>query len=89
MHKEQAKEYVALLERLKVKNHSLYELYERQMEGLLDEIRFHLKRLRGWVFMADAYVKIYKRNRDGSLTANIVRKSKKKGEAVKVIPIKL
>ena len=32
-------------------------------------------------------VKIYRRKRDGSLTANIVKKSRKKGKAIKVAKV--
>ena len=34
--------------------------------------------------MTEYYVKIYKRKRDGTLTANLVKHSKKKGRAMKV-----
>jgi len=34
--------------------------------------------------MVKYYVKIYKRERDGTLTANLVRHSRKKGKAIKV-----
>ena len=34
--------------------------------------------------MAQYYVKIYKRKRDGTLTANLVKHSQKKGKAIKI-----
>ena len=34
------------------------------------------------------YVKVYKRKRDGSLTANVVEHSYKRGKAVKIVRIK-
>jgi len=37
--------------------------------------------------MARMYVKIYKRKRDGTYTANVVGRSNKKGKAVKVAAI--
>jgi len=39
--------------------------------------------------MVVRYVKIYKRKRDDSLTANVVKTPRKKGKAYKVIKINL
>lgn len=39
--------------------------------------------------MSIRYVKIYKRKRDGSLTANVVKKPRKKGKAYKVVKVNL
>jgi hypothetical protein len=39
--------------------------------------------------MPEMYVKVYKRKRDGSYTANLVKHSYKKGKAVKIAKINI